>query len=187
MSQSSTPSREILKLQRRYPRLIALKQSLSHDLDLLGLYPMVSLTYPLVAASVSQSALFTHTALTIVQVNGVLQPLSGALAAVDIPTPQPQGLTLIPGDDPLHQFQAPGPTDVRGICPTLNTLANHGYISRNGVKYCFPIFVISAYCFLDFKLCRSCQCHTDRLWIRLRPFCVSLCFRPHGWRRLDHW
>ena len=39
----------------------------------------------------------------------------------------------IPGDDPLHQFQAPGPTDVRGICPTLNALANHGYISRDGI------------------------------------------------------
>ena len=69
-----------------------------------------------------------------ISVNGVLQPLSGALAAIDIPTPQPQGLVLIPGDDPLHQFQAPGPTDVRGICPTLNTLANHGYISRDGVS-----------------------------------------------------
>ena len=40
---------------------------------------------------------------------------------------------MIPGDDPNHQFQAPGPTDVRGICPTLNTLANHGYISRDGI------------------------------------------------------
>ncbi|KZF18932.1 hypothetical protein L228DRAFT_271566 [Xylona heveae TC161] len=65
--------------------------------------------------------------------NGVLQPLSGALAGVDIPTPQPQGLVLIPGDDPNHQFQAPGPTDVRGICPTLNALANHGYLSRDGI------------------------------------------------------
>ncbi|KAL9110477.1 MAG: hypothetical protein Q9227_005021 [Pyrenula ochraceoflavens] len=66
-------------------------------------------------------------------VNGVLQPLSGVLAGIDVPTPQPQGLVLIPGDDPKHQFQAPGPTDVRGICPTLNALANHGYISRDGV------------------------------------------------------
>lgn len=67
-------------------------------------------------------------------VNGVLQRLTGALALVDIPTPQPQGLKKIPGDDPLHQFKTPGPTDVRGICPTLNALANHGYISRNGVN-----------------------------------------------------
>ncbi|KAI1328377.1 hypothetical protein F5Y16DRAFT_398547 [Xylariaceae sp. FL0255] len=65
--------------------------------------------------------------------NGVLQPLTGALAAVDIPTPQPQGLKAIPGDDPDHQFEAPGATDVRGICPTLNALANHGYISRDGI------------------------------------------------------
>ncbi|KAG8525340.1 uncharacterized protein KY384_008984 [Bacidia gigantensis] len=66
-------------------------------------------------------------------VNGVLQPLTGALAAIDLPTPQPQGLQEIPGDDPDHQFQAPGPTDIRGVCPTLNALANHGYISRDGI------------------------------------------------------
>ena len=35
--------------------------------------------------------------------------------------------------DPDHQYIAPGPTDVRGNCPTLNTLANHGYLSRDGI------------------------------------------------------
>lgn len=64
--------------------------------------------------------------------NGVLQPLTGILADLDLPTPQAQGLVQIPGDDPDHQFQYPGPTDQRGLCPTLNTLANHGYISRDG-------------------------------------------------------
>ena len=66
-------------------------------------------------------------------VNGVLQPLTGILAGVDVPTPQEFGLREIPGDDAFgmaHQFQAPGPTDVRGGCPTLNTLANHGIIDR---------------------------------------------------------
>lgn len=29
---------------------------------------------------------------------------------------------------------APGPKDNRGPCPGLNTLANHGYISRSGVS-----------------------------------------------------
>jgi hypothetical protein len=57
-------------------------------------------------------------------VNGALQPLTGALAAIDLPTPQAYGLAEIPGDDSDHQFEAPGPTDVRGDCPTLNTLAN---------------------------------------------------------------
>ncbi|CAE7194154.1 hypothetical protein P3342_009585 [Pyrenophora teres f. teres] len=32
-----------------------------------------------------------------------------------------------------YPFQAPGPTDQRGPCPGLNTLANHGYIPRNGI------------------------------------------------------
>ncbi|GAA6036391.1 hypothetical protein JCM8097_001698 [Rhodosporidiobolus ruineniae] len=35
--------------------------------------------------------------------------------------------------DADHPFQAPGPTDQRGPCPGLNTLANHGYISRTGI------------------------------------------------------
>ncbi|KAH9842179.1 heme-thiolate peroxidase HTP8 [Teratosphaeria destructans] len=66
-------------------------------------------------------------------VGGLLAPLSGPLAALDIPTPQDSGLKAIPGDDPNHQYQPPGPTDVRGDCPTLNTLANHGYLSRDGI------------------------------------------------------
>lgn len=33
--------------------------------------------------------------------------------------------------DAAHPFQAPGPTDQRGPCPGLNTLANHGCESRN--------------------------------------------------------
>jgi len=63
----------------------------------------------------------------------ILQPLTGILADLDIPTPQFFGLAEIPGDDPEHQYIAPGPTDVRGMCPTLNTMANHGYISHTGI------------------------------------------------------
>ena len=66
-------------------------------------------------------------------VGGLLAPLTGILGALDVPTPQESGLKAIPGDDPLHQYIAPGPTDVRGTCPTLNTLANHGYLSRDGI------------------------------------------------------
>lgn len=33
----------------------------------------------------------------------------------------------------LTRFIAPGPTDQRGVCPGLNTLANHGYLPRNGI------------------------------------------------------
>ncbi|KAJ7239836.1 Chloroperoxidase [Mycena rebaudengoi] len=35
--------------------------------------------------------------------------------------------------DVYHPFIAPGPNDQRGPCPAMNTLANHGYISRNGI------------------------------------------------------
>ncbi|KAF5319741.1 hypothetical protein D9619_008874 [Psilocybe cf. subviscida] len=34
---------------------------------------------------------------------------------------------------PTHPYIAPGPNDIRGPCPGLNTLANHGYIPRNGI------------------------------------------------------
>jgi hypothetical protein len=32
-----------------------------------------------------------------------------------------------------HAFVPPGPTDLRGPCPGLNAMANHGYIPHNGV------------------------------------------------------
>jgi len=40
-------------------------------------------------------------------------------------------LKQIPDAD--HPYKAPGPKDQRGPCPGLNTLANHGYIPRNGI------------------------------------------------------
>ena len=32
-----------------------------------------------------------------------------------------------------HAWVAPGPNDLRGPCPGLNALANHGYFPHNGV------------------------------------------------------
>ncbi|KAF5353621.1 hypothetical protein D9758_013786 [Tetrapyrgos nigripes] len=43
------------------------------------------------------------------------------------------------GGDGHHGFQAPGPNDARGPCPGLNTLANHGYLPRNGTNITIPI------------------------------------------------
>ncbi|KAH8651114.1 Chloroperoxidase [Xylariales sp. PMI_506] len=37
--------------------------------------------------------------------------------------------------DPVgHAWQAPGPGDSRSPCPMLNSLANHGYLPRNGLN-----------------------------------------------------
>ncbi|GJJ14072.1 hypothetical protein Clacol_008329 [Clathrus columnatus] len=50
------------------------------------------------------------------------------------PPPGPltdDGLKLV--NDPAHPFMAPGSNDIRGPCPGLNTLANHGYLPRSGV------------------------------------------------------
>ncbi|EMF09816.1 Cloroperoxidase [Sphaerulina musiva SO2202] len=35
--------------------------------------------------------------------------------------------------DTAHAYQAPGPNDIRGPCPGLNTAANHGFLSRDGI------------------------------------------------------
>lgn len=40
-----------------------------------------------------------------------------------------------------HAFQAPGPGDVRSPCPGLNSLANHGFINRNGKHMTVPDLV----------------------------------------------
>ncbi|KZT31907.1 Cloroperoxidase [Sistotremastrum suecicum HHB10207 ss-3] len=47
------------------------------------------------------------------------------------PVSNDTGIKMIP--DNAHPFQAPGPNDQRGPCPGLNTLANHGYLPRNGI------------------------------------------------------
>ncbi|KXT09316.1 hypothetical protein AC579_260 [Pseudocercospora musae] len=42
-------------------------------------------------------------------------------------------LVPAPGDT-AHQYQAPDPkTDIRGPCPGINTMANHGFLARDGI------------------------------------------------------
>ncbi|KAL0566849.1 Aromatic peroxygenase [Marasmius crinis-equi] len=45
-------------------------------------------------------------------------------------------------DDADHPWQAPGPDDMRGPCPGLNTLASHGYLPRSGIAT--PAQIINA-------------------------------------------
>ena len=41
---------------------------------------------------------------------------------------------LVPAaGDTAHAFKAPGPGDVRGPCPGMNVMANHGFLARNGI------------------------------------------------------
>lgn len=38
----------------------------------------------------------------------------------------------VPADgDTAHQFQKPGPNDIRGPCPGLNAAANHNFLARD--------------------------------------------------------
>ncbi|KDQ53209.1 hypothetical protein JAAARDRAFT_438096 [Jaapia argillacea MUCL 33604] len=51
---------------------------------------------------------------------------------ITFPPPLPNsGSILIP--DAAHPYIPPGPSDQRGPCPGLNTMANHGYLPRNGI------------------------------------------------------
>ena len=58
------------------------------------------------------------------------------------PIPDPEDLIARSTFDParqlisttgIHEFRAPRPNDLRGPCPGLNALANHGYIARDGL------------------------------------------------------
>jgi hypothetical protein len=54
----------------------------------------------------------------------------GRLIVFHDPDPD-TSLKQVPNAD--HPYVAPGPMDMRGPCPALNTLSNHGYLPRNGV------------------------------------------------------
>ncbi|KAJ7575171.1 Chloroperoxidase [Mycena floridula] len=55
----------------------------------------------------------------------------GTLIVIPPQATETSGIKQIP--DAHHPFIAPGPNDQRGPCPAMNTLANHGYIPRNGI------------------------------------------------------
>lgn len=45
-----------------------------------------------------------------------------------------KGGALVPAaGDTAHAYTAPGPRDIRGPCPGLNALANHNFISHDGI------------------------------------------------------
>lgn len=56
--------------------------------------------------------------------------LSAYLATTGLAFPQREKRQSTGGS--IEGWQAPGPSDARGPCPGLNTLANHGYLPRNG-------------------------------------------------------
>ncbi|KAH6897713.1 Chloroperoxidase [Coprinopsis sp. MPI-PUGE-AT-0042] len=74
------------------------------------------------------------------------------LEARQVERPTPRNAGVAPGplnfsgtklvNDADHPFIAPGPGDLRGPCPALNTLANHGYLPRDGVAS--PAQIITA-------------------------------------------
>lgn len=50
-----------------------------------------------------------------------------------LPGTNPGGYLVPATGDTAHAFKAPGAGDVRGPCPGMNLLANHGFIARNGI------------------------------------------------------
>ena len=65
-------------------------------------------------------------------------PYLGAING--LPATHPVGNIEVPADaDTAHQFVPPGPNDIRGPCPGLNTAANHNVIHT--IPY--PIFTVT--------------------------------------------
>jgi len=58
----------------------------------------------------------------------------GAFVAAAVAAPQDHANHAVrfASSSSSHEFQAPKPGDSRGPCPGLNTLANHGWLNRNG-------------------------------------------------------
>ncbi|KAJ6599888.1 Chloroperoxidase [Mycena vulgaris] len=46
-----------------------------------------------------------------------------------------KGGKAFPATGNTHDYQAPGEGDSRSVCPALNTMANHGYIRRDGKNF----------------------------------------------------
>lgn len=58
----------------------------------------------------------------------------GATAIFEaIPTFNARRQLINVGPGSGHEWQAPGPNDLRGVCPGLNAFANHGFLPRNGM------------------------------------------------------
>ncbi len=57
-----------------------------------------------------------------------------------------------------HAFIAPGATDLRGPCPALNALANHGYIARNGYTHLLEALnaIVQVYGAGECSNCNNC-------------------------------
>ncbi|KAB8349476.1 hypothetical protein FH972_023503 [Carpinus fangiana] len=70
---------------------------------------------------------------TVIPVVGVtlVQAFPGA-------APQPATEVRAAADPRFTQWRAPGPNDVRSPCPGLNSLANHGFLNRNGKGNTIP-------------------------------------------------
>ena len=56
-------------------------------------------------------------------------PYAGAING--LPSTRPGNFQVPANGDTAHAFVAPGPNDIRGPCPGLNTAANHNVQSRN--------------------------------------------------------
>ncbi|ESK83128.1 hypothetical protein Moror_15025 [Moniliophthora roreri MCA 2997] len=70
--------------------------------------------------------------------------------AAELPPDHPVVSSLYPGkfcpcalkethNEETHKYRAPQEEDIRSVCPALNTMANHGYIPRNGRNLTFKV------------------------------------------------
>ncbi|KAF9443253.1 aromatic peroxygenase precursor [Macrolepiota fuliginosa MF-IS2] len=91
----------------------------------------VSLALILASTASAFPAYGSLAGLTREELDAVLPSLDFKLPAPPPPPLNYTGIKLI--NDAAHPWKAPGPDDIRGPCPGLNTLANHGYLPRSGI------------------------------------------------------
>ncbi|KAF2167949.1 hypothetical protein M409DRAFT_22094 [Zasmidium cellare ATCC 36951] len=65
-----------------------------------------------------------------------------AYAQLDIPALLAQAVPALPTDPRFRDYRPPGKNDVRSPCPGLNSLANHGFLNRNGKNITVPQLIV---------------------------------------------
>ena len=94
-----------------------------------------------------------------------------------------------------HAFIAPGASDLRGPCPAMNALANHGYIARNGytnfseaLNAITKVYGAGAYLNIDFLTQKQTFDNITLSRARPRFLPLGIWFSAGGrWQLLFHW
>ncbi|KAJ3559844.1 heme-thiolate peroxidase [Leucocoprinus birnbaumii] len=98
---------------------------------MVSLVPFVTLALASVSSAAAHPAYGSLAGLSREALAEIVPTLEYRRAAGPPPPITYNGTKLV--NDAQHPYRRPGPNDMRGPCPGLNTLANHGYIPHSGI------------------------------------------------------